>query len=61
MFAIRNDEITLTAGTVVTVLEKYEDGWWRIEINGNCGLYPSNYLEDINQVCGLLTWFELGF
>ena len=45
----RNDEITLTSGTIVTVLEKFEDGWWRVEINGNIGLYPSNYLEDLNN------------
>jgi hypothetical protein len=30
----------------VTVLEKYEDGWWRVEVNATSGLYPSNYLED---------------
>jgi hypothetical protein len=45
----RNDEITLASGTIVTVLEKFEDGWWRVEINGNIGLYPSNYLEDLNN------------
>ena len=38
------------SGTIVTVLEKYEDGWWRVDANGSFGLYPSNYLEDINQV-----------
>lgn len=36
---------------IVTVLDKYEDGWWKIEVNSeNIGLYPSNYLEEIHEV-----------
>jgi hypothetical protein len=46
----RSDELTLNAGLIVNVINKFEDGWWRIESEGNYGLYPSNYLEEINNV-----------
>jgi hypothetical protein len=50
VYRSRSDELTLNAGLIVNIINKYEDGWWRIESEGNYGLYPSNYLEEINNV-----------
>lgn len=43
------DELSLTKGVKVSVLEKSDDGWWRGESNGSSGWFPSNYvIEDHN-------------
>lgn len=38
------DELSLTKGTKIAVLEKSDDGWWKGEIDGNIGWFPSNYV-----------------
>ena len=38
-------ELALTVGQVVRVVEKFDDGWWNAEGNGKTGLVPSNYME----------------
>ncbi|XP_033124893.1 cytoplasmic protein NCK2-like isoform X2 [Anneissia japonica] len=40
------DELTLQKGEAVHVLEKSGDGWWRGESEGQCGWFPSNYVEE---------------
>jgi hypothetical protein len=30
-------------------LERKESGWWRGELNGASGLFPSNYIETIGE------------
>lgn len=45
--AKKSDELTLSVGTHVLILNKYEDGWCKIESNGMQGLYPSNYLDEL--------------
>lgn len=48
--AAKVDELTLTVGTRVKVLEKFGDGWWKVLANNELkeiiGLYPSNYLQE---------------
>eukprot|EP00117_Sycon_ciliatum_P006401 scpid79620/ scgid9951/ Cytoplasmic protein NCK1; NCK adaptor protein 1 len=44
--ATREDELTLNKGEQVTVIEKEGDGWWNGEVNGACGWFPSNYVEE---------------
>eukprot|EP01080_Neovahlkampfia_damariscottae_P010518 gene10518-3040_t len=43
--AQQEDELSLTPGDVITILEKNEDGWWKGESNGNIGLFPGNHCE----------------
>ncbi|KAI4805828.1 hypothetical protein KUCAC02_010424 [Chaenocephalus aceratus] len=46
--AEREDELTLTKGSMVVVMEKCSDGWWRGGQGGRVGWFPSNYvLEEL--------------
>ncbi|CAI4232618.1 unnamed protein product [Auanema sp. JU1783] len=40
------DELGLTRGEVINVIEKSSDGWWKGEKNGVTGWFPSNYVEE---------------
>lgn len=43
---VQNDELSLTKGTRILILEKSNDGWWRGQ-SGNCvGWFPSNYTTE---------------
>jgi hypothetical protein len=37
------DELNLTKGDIVVVLEK-EEGWWKGELNGRVGVFPANVI-----------------
>ncbi|KAM9346012.1 NADPH oxidase organizer 1a [Symphorus nematophorus] len=43
--ATKEDEITVTIGTVVEVLQKSDNGWWLIRYNGKAGYIPTMYLQ----------------
>ncbi|VDD93874.1 unnamed protein product [Enterobius vermicularis] len=42
----REDELRLTKGDVVDVLEKSSDGWWKGVCHGKTGWFPSNYVDE---------------
>ncbi|PKY39821.1 hypothetical protein RhiirA4_453080 [Rhizophagus irregularis] len=45
-----DDEISLIPGTIVTIIEKDDEGWWtgRNE-QGKVGMFPSTYVKEIKQ------------
>uniref|UniRef100_A0A6G1SIF7 Cytoplasmic protein NCK2 n=1 Tax=Aceria tosichella TaxID=561515 RepID=A0A6G1SIF7_9ACAR len=40
------DELSLTKGAKVSVLEKSDDGWWKGDLDGVIGWFPSNYVVE---------------
>lgn len=43
----RADELILKLGDIIKITEKREDGWWRGELNGKIGLFPSTYVKEL--------------
>ncbi|GMR32582.1 hypothetical protein PMAYCL1PPCAC_02777, partial [Pristionchus mayeri] len=41
------DELELTKGDTITIVEKSSDGWWKGECRGKTGWFPSNYVEEV--------------
>lgn len=43
--AQNEDELSFEKGDVISVLGKEESAWWRGELNGVSGVFPSNYVS----------------
>ena len=43
-----DDELAFNAGDVITLISKDEEAWWKGEIDGRQGVFPSNYVEEMN-------------
>ncbi|XP_076858000.1 cytoplasmic protein NCK2a [Brachyhypopomus gauderio] len=50
--AERDDELSLSKGDRVVVMEKCSDGWWRGSHSGRVGWFPSNYVREEVAVYG---------
>jgi len=44
------DELTFEKGCVINVISKAESDWWTGELNGQTGLFPSNYVVPLSSV-----------
>lgn len=40
-----SDELTFQKGDIVTLVSTDDPSWWKGEIKGAVGLFPSNYVE----------------
>lgn len=40
-------ELTVKAGTVLSVITKHPSGWWIVEVNGAKGAIPGSYCQEI--------------
>lgn len=52
----RDDELALSKGMTLRILDKSADGWWKGEFDGAVGWFPSNYVaqkEDGADAVGL--------
>lgn len=49
--AENEDELTLTEGDTIAVLDKdlEDSGWWKGELNGRIGVFPDNFVEIIKE------------
>ncbi|KAI8925857.1 P-loop containing nucleoside triphosphate hydrolase protein [Entophlyctis helioformis] len=45
--ATEADELSFKVGDVITITGKDDPGWWTGTLNGQTGLFPSNYVEDL--------------
>jgi len=43
------DELSFVAGEEITIVAKDEEAWWRGEVNGRTGVFPSNYVEPVQK------------
>lgn len=43
--AQNNDELAFSKGQVINVLNKEDPDWWKGEVSGQVGLFPSNYVK----------------
>ena len=44
------DELSLEPGQIVEVLAEEEEGWWRRKMGGKEGVFPSSFIEIIEEV-----------
>ena len=53
--AQESNELNLSEGVVITNIEKVDTDWWSGHFAGNIGLFPSSYVEEIEdfEVAGL--------
>ncbi|XP_028996935.1 CD2-associated protein [Betta splendens] len=43
------DELELKAGDIVDITEEVEEGWWSGTVNGKSGLFPSNFVKEVES------------
>lgn len=43
--ALNDDELSFEPEDIISVLSRDEPDWWRGELNGITGLFPSNYVR----------------
>eukprot|EP01135_Chromosphaera_perkinsii_P006897 Nk52_evm52s621 gene=Nk52_evmTU52s621 len=44
---VNEGDLELREGDTVKVLEKVNEGWWKGEFNGEIGMFPANYVEEL--------------
>jgi len=49
--ATEDNELSFKANDRITVIQKDDSGWWHGELNGQIGIFPSNFVEsgDVNS------------
>ena len=45
--AINDDELTLKVGDIVEFLGEDEEGWYKGQLRGETGVFPSNFVEEL--------------
>uniref|UniRef100_H2V571 Osteoclast-stimulating factor 1 n=2 Tax=Takifugu rubripes TaxID=31033 RepID=H2V571_TAKRU len=45
---VNEDELELKVGDIVDILEEVEEGWWSGSYNGKSGVFPSNFVKELD-------------
>lgn len=45
-----SDELSFHKGSVISLISKEEADWWKGELNGQTGLFPSNYVQALDTL-----------
>lgn len=45
----QDDELPLDVGDVLDFIEEVEEGWWRGKLKGREGIFPSNFVEEVEE------------
>ena len=45
----RDDDLSFSKGDVIRVKKKISDGWWRGALGDNVGMFPSNYVNVLDE------------
>lgn len=43
----QGDELSISPGDSIYVTEKIDDDWWQGNHNGTIGIFPANYVEEV--------------
>uniref|UniRef100_A0A3B1JLW5 Osteoclast-stimulating factor 1 n=1 Tax=Astyanax mexicanus TaxID=7994 RepID=A0A3B1JLW5_ASTMX len=43
------DELELKVGDIIEITEEVEEGWWSGSMNGKSGLFPSNFVKEVEM------------
>lgn len=55
--ALNDDELSFEPDDIISVLSRDEPDWWRGELNGITGLFPSNYVRTFVSSGKKWIWF----
>ncbi|KAK8387485.1 hypothetical protein O3P69_018198 [Scylla paramamosain] len=44
-----DDELPLCVGQTINVLQEVEEGWWKGVLDGQVGMFPSNFVEELAE------------
>ncbi|XP_068238237.1 SH3 domain-containing kinase-binding protein 1-like isoform X12 [Palaemon carinicauda] len=44
-----DDELPLCVGQTITILQEVEEGWWKGVLDGQVGMFPSNFVENLDE------------
>ncbi|KAK2856573.1 hypothetical protein Q5P01_005308 [Channa striata] len=44
------DELELKLGEIIEITEEVEEGWWSGSLNGKVGLFPSNFVKELDAM-----------
>ena len=53
--ADNTDEMTFYKGSVIAILNKDDPDWWKGEMNGQTGLVPANYVQELDDLQSSIT------
>ncbi|XP_068198511.1 CD2-associated protein isoform X4 [Antennarius striatus] len=45
---VNEDELELTVGDIIDITEEVEEGWWSGTLNNKSGLFPSNFVKELD-------------